>query len=207
MEEAKTALTPIPPRTGSSTLRISTVSAAWLTAIDDGLAHLGAHDIVLPLLEPTTREALQRRDGWASCEHERMVLAALANARGSLAVRTLGRHIARLALTRLDIAPVSRSSCPFDTTLASLWDATHRDCGELSFVEVGLRHAIVDVRGPRLATDDTWCEAWLGVQEGVLRHLRHSGCAQFVRDERPVATIRTRTIWAGALSGTPTFFR
>jgi len=183
----------------STSRRVATVSSLWLAAIDDALAHLGAHDIMLPG-DPTT-------DGWASLDHERSILVALANARGSLAVRTLGRHVARLTMTRLDLAPSSRVGCPFATTLAALWNETHRDCGELTFVDVGLRHAIVDVRGARISTDDTWCEAWLGVQEGVLRHLRHSGCAQLVRDDRPSATVRTRTIWAGALSSTPTFFR
>ena len=201
MEEVKSILS-APLRPVSTSLRISTVSALWFRVIDDGLAHLGAHD--LPL-ESTTRSVLESPEGWASADHERMIFAALANARGKLAVRTLGRHIARLALTRLDIAPSSRQGCPFDTTLAALWQATRGECGELAFSEVGLRHAIVDVRAPRI-TDDTWCEAWLGMQEGVLRHLRHSGCTQLVH-ERPPATLRTRTIWAGALSGTPTFFR
>ena len=206
MEEAKTL--PMPSRAlSSSTFRVPMVSSLWLGALEDALAHLGAHDQVLPLVEATTVAALQQPEGWSSADHARSILVALANTRGSLAVRTLGRHIARLALTRLEIAPSSRQGCPFDTTLASLWNATHRDCGELAFNEVGLRHAIVDVRGARISTDDTWCEVWLGVQEGVLRHLRHSGCAQLVRDERPPATVRTRTIWAGALSGTPTFFR
>jgi hypothetical protein len=201
MEQLKSAtpLTPVPPRVMNA-FGAATVSGLWLAAIDDGLAHLGAHDLVVAD-SATTREC------WSSADHERAMLVALANSRGALAVRTLGRHIARLALTRLDVAPSSRAGCPFDTTLTTLWNATHRDCGELSFVDLGLRHAIVDVRGARTATDDTWCEVWLGMQEGVLRHLRHSGCAQLVRDERPPATVRTRTIWAGALSGTPTFFR
>jgi hypothetical protein len=48
----------MPPRAGSSSFRVPMVSGLWLGAIDDALAHLGAHELVLPVLESTTREVL-----------------------------------------------------------------------------------------------------------------------------------------------------
>jgi hypothetical protein len=161
-----------------------------------------------------TKAAIARVDPaiWYEEHHELSIYAAVASLRGATTVRNVGRHVAPNALQvawfdgagALERFRGSDPSRAF-TDFPRIWSLVRRDAGELRCVETQVRHAVTELRSFRYAAHAPWCEAWLGQHEGLLRHFHHAGHAE--REEVVAGgefILRTRTRWAGALSGVPT---
>lgn len=189
------------------------VRGQWLEVLVRTLRQQDLWGVVEQSAPVATKTALARLDPaiWYEEQHELAIYSGLASARGLSTVRNVGRHLARNALQAawFDGAGAIDSFRGSDPSRAfadfpRIWSLVRRDAGDLRCVETETRHAVTELRSFRYSAHVPWCEAWLGQHEGLLRHLRHAGHAGREVVANSEFILRTRTRWAGALSGVPT---
>jgi hypothetical protein len=189
------------------------VRGQWLEVVCRTLRTQGLFAVVEQSVPVATKTLFARIDPaiWYEEHHELSIYSAIETLRGLTTVRNIGRHVGRNALqvAWFDGGGAIDSFRGTDPSRAFLdfprvWSLTRRDAGELRCVETQVRQAVTELRSFRYSAHVPWREAWLGQHEGLLRHLHHAGHA-----EREVVAgsdfiLRTKTRWAGALSGVPT---
>jgi hypothetical protein len=189
------------------------VRGQWLELLCRTLRQQGLFAVADQSVPASTKTALARIDPaiWYEEHHELSIYSAIATARGLTTVRNLGRHLGRNALQvawfdgsgAIDSFRGTDPSRAFGD-LPRVWALVRRDAGELRCVEHQVRQATTELRSFRYSAHAPWCEAWLGQHEGLLRHLHHAGHAEREVVAGSEFILRTRTRWAGALSGVPT---
>jgi hypothetical protein len=181
-------------------LRSTRIAGTWMVALRAALEHQGLFDAVQRALAPDARESLTAPGESASEGHELAIYEQLLSTVGVVAVRTTARFATRIALQRLTMYAGS-----FVEMQLALFDRVRPAGPSIVCVEEDTREAVLEISGSSSFEHPAFQQAILGQHEGVLRHLRYAGQAELVAEVS--GTLRTKTRWAGALSGSATVFR
>ncbi|MBK7397755.1 MAG: hypothetical protein IPJ34_16020 [Myxococcales bacterium] len=191
------------------------IRASWMPLYQSSLSWHGLLDLVTKRLSPATQRAfLEPAPGeWQDVATVVAVLDVVGQLRDAQTVRSVGRHVMRLALQSVLVAQVEPFKDQQGVTpvrlfeeLPRLFAAHYRDAGEVRCLSTERHAAVTEIVGFRHASNPHWIEAWLGGHEGLLRHFRFAGRATADGALLPRA-LRVRTTWAGALSGAATALR
>jgi hypothetical protein len=157
---------------------------------------------------PTTTRAVFENDDplkWFDEGHVVAIYEGVARVRDLAVCREVGRDAARYAMAGtwhelmlpLSVHGGGTPRLAFEQ-FPVLWNATHKDAGELLCVESSAVQAVTELHGFPYADSQAWVQAWIGHHDALLRHLRFTGKSSLERVDAN-AVIRTRVVWGGAL--------
>jgi len=190
------------------------IRSTWMPLYRSSLSWHGLLDLVVKRLPPSAEQGLRAEVGeFQDLATVIAVLEVVGQLRDAQTVRSVGRHVMRLALQSILVAQVEPLKDQQGVTpvrvfeeLPRLFASQYRDAGEVRCLSTERHAAETEIVGFRHAGNPHWIEAWLGGHEGLLRHFRFAGRATADTQLLP-RVLRVRTTWAGALSGSATALR
>ncbi len=184
----------------------------WFPNLRSALDRRGVLAEVDEALAVTTRNLFWGADPqlWFDEGHAVAIYEQVARLKGVGFCRQIGRDAARYAMAGtwhelMDALAAHLGGTPrmaFEQ-LPVLWNATHRDAGEIT-CQGSSRGATTELRGFAYASSEAWVEVWIGHHEALLRHLRFAGTVELVETSAESGLVKVKVFWGSPLKGMPT---